>query len=627
LSKSRRQKTASPAPKPAVAPGFLKVHGWRILPLWILVAIAYSNSFQAGLVFDNAAIIGQDARIRAVTAGNLSQILHGDYWNTNQTSGLYRPVTTLSYLMNYAVLDNGTRPTGYHWINLALHAMNVAFAYGLGVIVLGDAWLAFALAALWGAHPLLTESVTNIVGRADLLATFGVLAGLLCYLMSRSAIGTRKWAWLAALAVAQTIGLFSKESGAVLPGIMLLYDLAWPSRATWRDRIPAYSVLTLPFVLFAYLRSGLPARMHVVFSENPLIGADFWTARLTAVKVIGKFLWLFLWPAHLSADYSYNAIPLATGAGSLAILLMLVCAIALVIRWRAANPPLFFFVGFFFVALLPASNLIVIIGSIMGERFMYLPSLGLAGCVIIAIRYLATKTPRAAGIAMAVVCVAGAARAYVRNFDWRDERSLWASAVAVVPESARAHNNLGNALLGEPGMLTEAIAEFKAALRIRPGYAEAHYNLGKTFALMNHLPEAIAEYQDALQNPSDYSNSQHDANVHISLGNVLARLPGRLTEAIAEYRVAIRIQPQRADAHYNLGNALAKSSLEDAITEWSAAVRIDPDLADAHYNLGIALASLPGRRADAIAELEAGLRSRPDAAHRMMLDRLKAAGQ
>src|SRR5271157_2151341 len=81
-------------------------HAWRILALWALVLAAYSNSFQAGLVFDSAAMISQDARIRAVTPQNLRLILTEQYWHSRTISGLYRPFTTASYLLNYAVFGN-----------------------------------------------------------------------------------------------------------------------------------------------------------------------------------------------------------------------------------------------------------------------------------------------------------------------------------------------------------------------------------------------------------------------------------------------------------------------------------------------------------------------------------------
>jgi tetratricopeptide (TPR) repeat protein len=653
-------------------------HGCRLLALGSLVVVAYSNSFHAALVFDNASAIGEDPRIREATQQNIESILRGGYWYGNSgraaTSGLYRPFTTFSYLVNYAVLGNGPRPTGYHWVNLALHEVNVALVYALGVLIFGGIAPALALAAIWGLHPLLTESVTNIVGRADLLAAFGVLAGLLCHVRGAAAVGRRRVTWLAGLAAAQAVGLFSKESAAVLPGIMLLYDLTWREGSTWRRRASGYAAAALPFAAFFYLRSGLQTHMLIEFTENPLVSAGFWTARLTAVKVVGKFLWLFLWPARLSADYTYNAVPLfgwraSNWEDAKALMALAVClggallAVLLAVRWRRTGKPLLFFLVFFFVALSPTSNLIMLIGSIMAERFLYLPSVGLAGCVVAAIHALGQRRllnrPAAARIAWAalgLVCLAFTARTYARNFDWQDDRSLWASAVEVCPESARphynlgmelerlpyglpgaiaeyraavriepgfaeAHNNLAHALARMPGQLPEAIAEYQAALRIRPDLAAVHYNLADTLARMpGRLPEAIAEYQAALRIRPDY------ADAHDALANALAQTPGRLPEAIAEYQAALRIQPDLAAVHYNLANALAQTPgrLPEAIAEYQAALRREPDFAEAHVNLGNTLARTPGRLPEAIAEYEAALRIRPDPQLRQMVDRLRA---
>src|SRR5208283_3663902 len=124
-------------------------HAWHMLALWALVLAAYSNSFQAGLVFDSAVAITRDARIQAVTPRNLQLILTEEYWHGSTTSGLYRPLTTFSYLVNYAVFGNGTHPAGYHWVNLALHAVNVSLVYLLGLLVFEAAPVpALALAAL-----------------------------------------------------------------------------------------------------------------------------------------------------------------------------------------------------------------------------------------------------------------------------------------------------------------------------------------------------------------------------------------------------------------------------------------------------------------------------------------------
>jgi tetratricopeptide (TPR) repeat protein len=601
-------------------------HAWRIVALWVLLGAAYSNSFEGALVFDGAKIVTQDSRIRAVTAENVRLIFSEEYWYKGAPSGLYRPLTTLSFLMNYA-LGSGANPAAYHWTNFVLHEINVTLVYWLGLVIFGDPALALALAALWGLHPLLTDSVTNVAGRADLLAALGVLAGLLCYVKGTGALGTGQAKacprWVAGMVAAQFFGLLAKENAAVLPGLMLVYDMAWPERSTWRARGPAYATLVLPFGVWLYLRSQVQTHMLIHFMENSLVSGSFLTARLTAVKVIGKLLWLFVWPALLSADHSYNAVPLFgwhifEWEDAKALIAMAVClgAVLLALRWRHRRKPLFFFIGFFFVALIPTANLVILIGSIMAERFAYLPSVGLAGCAAIALHELARRLPfrppvcaRAAWTGMAVVCVGLGARTYTRNLDWHDRLSFWTSTVSASPNSARPHNNLGETLSRIPGRLADAVAELETAVRILPDYADAHYNLGNALARVpGRLPEAIAEYRQALRIEPDF------AQAHINLGNLLAQMPGRLPDAIAQFEAALRSDPDLADAHYNLGTILSQipGRLPEAVAQFQATLRIQPDSAKAHNILGSVLSQMPGRQAEAIAECQAALRIQPD---------------
>src|SRR5438034_1142152 len=99
---------------------------------WILRALlcaitlaAYSNSFELELASDAHVIVAIDTRIREASFENFSLILTTDYWWPNPADTLYRPVTTLSYLFNYAILGNRTNPAGYHWLNFLLHAIDV----------------------------------------------------------------------------------------------------------------------------------------------------------------------------------------------------------------------------------------------------------------------------------------------------------------------------------------------------------------------------------------------------------------------------------------------------------------------------------------------------------------------
>jgi tetratricopeptide (TPR) repeat protein len=457
-------------------------HALAMLGLWALALLAYSNSFRAGLSLDNAWVIQEDSRIQAATFENARLILTQDYSYRNSSSGLYRPLTTFSYLLNYTILGGGANPAGYHWVNFALHVVNLLLVYWLGLLLFQEMGPACALAAVWALHPVLTESVTNIVGRADLLAGFGVLAGLLCHANSAAASGRRKLAWLAALMLAAGIGMFSKESGVVLLAAMAIYDFTFGTGGV-RARLPGYIAAALPVAVFLYVRSRVFAGLAAVpvpFTDNPLVGSGFWTARLTAVKVIGKYLWLLVWPRDLSCDYSYNQIPVAGGFAALAV-----CggAAAIAILCYRRHTAVCFFIAFFFAALAPTSNLVILIGSIMAERFLYLPSLGFAGCLVWAIY----RRPRIAPAVLGVVCVALAIRTYARNIDWLDDRSLWSSAAKVCPASYKTRLHLATALIGPKGEgMDRAIGEVDRSLAILDGVPDDR-NVPQAYAVAGFM--------------------------------------------------------------------------------------------------------------------------------------------
>jgi protein O-mannosyl-transferase len=489
------KKAAGKAPERAPAvplpcAGVTGGRAWRphalVIPaLAAVVLAAYSNSFGAALTFDNHLAIADDARIRAATPANIGLILHEDYWYGHSRSGLYRPVTTLSYLFNYAILGNGANPAAYHWINFLLHAVNAGLVYLLGLAVLRKAPLAVAMAGLWAVHPALTESVTNVVGRADLLAGIGVLAGLLCYIHGAAAAGWRRAAWLAAMAAAVLLGCFSKESAVVVLPAAIIYDCAFAERASWRGRLAAYAVLAGAVAVFLAVRARILTQLPqpiVGVTENPLVGADFLTSRLTAVGVVGKYLWLLVWPLRLSADYSYNQIPLfawrftAEDAQTLAALAVCCGLAVLAIAWRLRQPALFFFIAFFFVALAPTANVAILIGTAMADRFLYLPSIAFTGCLVLVVYAACRRVPEswrraAAPAVLAAIGLAFAARTYARNFDWADEVSLWTSGVRVCPNSYKTHQDLATAWMNArhaPDGITREVDRMLAILDTLP---------------------------------------------------------------------------------------------------------------------------------------------------------------
>ena len=177
-------------------------------------------------------------------------------------------------------------------------------------------------------------------------------------------------------------------------------------------------------------------------------------------------------------------------------------------------------------------------------------------------------------------------------------------AIAVRPDVAEAHNNLGNALLAQ-GQYQEAAASFVQAIKIKPGFEEAHNNLGSAYLKLGRLEEAAASFREALRLRPGIPEA------HFNLGNVYLKL-GRLEEAAASFREALKFRPDFAEAFNNLANVLQiQGRIEEAVTCSRQALRIKPDFAEAHNNYGNMLLA-QGRLAEGAECFRLALRLKPD---------------
>ena len=552
-----------------------------------IVLAAYSNSFGTGFVFDSAPIVLKDPRIRAVSAENLGLIFSRDYfWPHASGVGVYRPVTTLSLLLNYAVLGNGANPSGYHWVNLLLHVINVWLVFALAARLFGRDRPALLAAALWAVHPIGSEAVTNVVNRTDLLAAMAVLSGLLLYGRSLDAgKGVRYRSALALFAVAAA-GMFSKESGVAIAGMLPLWDISFGTgdwRAEARRRLPAYGAVAAALGLLWWGRHMVFRALpwgEIPFIDNPMAWADFWPAKLTAIKVIGLDLRLLVWPGPLACDRSYNEISLAGWADAGAWLALLVVATILtaaVVR-RRGDGVMFFAAGFFGIALAPVANLFLPVGTMIGERFLYLPSVAFA-IAVVALAYRGGRE-RFVEASLAVLILVCGCRTWMRNAEWTSELTLASADVRTAPGSFRVHEMLAHALSEENAKanIDEAIRQQEMAWRIlRPvparfGYQQAPANLGgyyiakgdmmggaatsegrawyeKAVAVLSEgeaMSRAVERHYDEAQRAhgKPLENRAAMPNLYLNLGAAYAEL-GRNSDAIQAFRYGGTWSPNR----------------------------------------------------------------------------------
>jgi len=553
-------------------------------------------------VLDNQPLILQDPRVQSATWDNVRLIFNHSYWWPIAEHGLYRPFTKLTYLVNYAVLGHTNHPEGYHAVNLALHVINVWLVYALGLRLAGRVRLAAAIAAVWAVHPILTEAVTNIIGRADLLAAFGVLAGFWCYLRSLEPAGDRRvrWLFLLGLGASTVVAVFSKESGVSLAGVILLHAVVWRRNPPpWRSLAAAAAVMTPALLLFWYLRTSVmseatAAEFH--FVDNPLVGAPFVLGRLTTLRIAVKYLALLVWPAALSNDYSYSQIPISTGGAADWLALVAVLAgIGATVWLLRRQPAVLFLAGLAVVTFIPVSNLLFTTGTIMAERLLYLPSIGVVACVVIGLNAVTERwAPRALAPAIAVLVLALGARTWQRNADWHDDVSIWSSAVRAAPGSFETHRGLAISL--------------HAADPSRSNLGTVIAEIERSLAILDGLPDrlnATDAYADAglfYQERGDYRWSKDVLLRGVAIDRAVA--DDYVRQEVARGRDATSIAPvglpilyeRLAVTHVRLGERdLALEAARRART-------LEPLLPESHKTVAWVLDSI-GRRADAAVAL------------------------
>jgi tetratricopeptide (TPR) repeat protein len=486
--------------------------------VFAVAAALYANTLGGGFVLDDGLAVQHNPLIRSLH--RVPELLVSDYWEPRMKGGLYRPLTTLSYALNFAVA--GDRPALYHGVNVLLHALNSVLVLTLSFRLTRDRAVAVGAGLLFAAHAVHTEAVAGIVGRAELFSAGFFLSAFLLYLRSEEREGRASTvAYFGSLA-AHALSLLSKENGITLLGVLFCYDLVYRSdprrslvaraRRVFAGRWSAYlgyALVALGYLLLRHLvlAAGEPVDATKRI-DNPLIYlAPGWRV-LNALQVSLRYLGLLVFPLRLSYDYSYDQIPMLDSLldpWSIAALggaLGLIAASAM--AWRR-SPPLFFAIACFAVTFSIASHLVVPIGTIMGERLLYLPSVGFCLALALVLRALADRLPvspaaarTAFGIALAIAVALHGARTLVRNRDWASDQTLFLHDLAVSPNSAKVQYNVGIVLVAQ-GKLEEGIEHFRNTIAIDPAHSGAHGALGTALLQLGREQEAIEAYEIAVR--------------------------------------------------------------------------------------------------------------------------------
>ncbi|KAM9403279.1 protein O-mannosyl-transferase TMTC1-like isoform 3-T3 [Salvelinus alpinus] len=391
----------------------------RYAVLLALCALCYSNSLHGEFVHDDVWAISNNPDVRP--GSSLQSIFTNDFWgkrmadNTSHKS--YRPLCILTFKLN--ILLGGMTPLYFHVVNVCLHcAVTCLLMHTCDRCVFDDPRLAFLTALLFAVHPIHTEAVSGIVGRADVLACMLFLLAFLSYIRCVGVCGSGSadslpstvsvWALGASLLLG-TCAMLVKETGITVFGVCVLYDALVLCRKPLLLHLSGSKMKDLLRISVPFLKRACAVSLYVavimsfrlwlmggsmpLFSEqdNPAsFSPHLLTRFLTYCYLLAFNAWLLLSPAVLCYDWQVGSIPLVeslwdtrnVAALLLGVVMVALCLHCVMSLQRLESREVLLGVLFLVCPFIPASNLFFRVGFVVAERVLYMPSMGY--CILVA---------------------------------------------------------------------------------------------------------------------------------------------------------------------------------------------------------------------------------------------------
>ncbi len=563
-----------------------------ILPIMIITGICFLPVFNNALTnWDDEYYVVQNSLLRGPDwAGIFSKPVVSNY----------HPITVASLALNYSI--SGLDPTSYVLLNLLLHLANTGLVFYFIWLISGKRlWVAAFSSIVFGIHPMHVESVAWVSERKDVLYTLFFLLSLVQYWFF---LKTGKNKNLIYCFLFFGLSLLSKPAAIILPLILFLLDY-WYGRSFSKRNI----IEKIPFLLLSAVFAILTVKLQ---SKTAIASLDFyplWTRFFFATYTSMMYAVRFFVPYPLSAFHPFPA----TQSLGLPIMLSPVFSVALLVfMWfKRKNKLIIFSILFFIINLILVLQIISIGGTLLAERYTYVPYIGLTFLIGMLLdkysgsvsKYIVWGIPAAVLAVFAVIT-------FQRTKVWKDSDTLWTDVIKHFPKTSVPRNNRANYLIRLSSSVSDqakqnellqraledcnvtlktgfnharayenrqniylrlnkdtlALRDAGALIRLEPRNRLGYYTKGAVYMRFNMPDSAIAFFNKCLE---------IDPNTDFALnnrGSLLFNHYKKYREAMADFTKAIQINPQgdyflnRSYCHYQLGELeLAKNDARMAM--------------------------------------------------------------
>ena len=499
------------------------------------------------------------------------------------TANYYRPLMNVGYLLCYQVF--GLRAFGYHLANVFLHVAVVCAVFLLIKRLFQNRNLAVMTAVLFVVHPVHTETVAWIAASPDLEMTFFYVVTFWLFLVAARPGGRTSYFSQLAMAAGYVLTLLSKEA-VTLPLLATLYEHLYRDdrlETKLTQKVQRYAVLWV--LTFAYLVFRVRI-LGALGSGSSVHHLSWYQTFLSALTLLGQYLWKLLWPVDLLVFCPFHAPsklfdPLVLGG----LAALATCSMLFVHLWRHSRS-LSFGLLWILVPLAPVLNARWMPQAAFEERYLYLPSVGfcwLLGWGLLRLQARASTRrviwSRALATSFGILVVFGLYRTIARNRDWKDSSTIFENSLAVCPEAYYIRRDLG-AIYWEKGDMESAEREWRAAYETEPNYSLTSSSLGLMYMQKQDYPQALEFFKKALQ--FDPQSPEGHLNIGVTYMNMHS-----LDLAEPELRAAVSLKPLYPDARNALGKLyLDEGRMGEAEEQFRRSVEAEPN-STGYGNLGL----------------------------------------
>ncbi|HKK76957.1 MAG TPA: tetratricopeptide repeat protein, partial [Saprospiraceae bacterium] len=346
-------------------------------------------------------------------------------------------------------------------------------------------------------------------------------------------------------------------------------------------------------------------RRTLEFSENPLPFQATEKRLPTALNITQQYLQLLVWPAPLRFYYGYNMLPILDWSspkvwGALFLLLGLSVLTLSAIFWDT-------WVAWGGILLLLSlaqfSNYLIPLPGIIGERFLYIGSLGfivlmvqLSNLAIQKWQLVQKQRFRTIGVLLSVGLIVGVSLYVIkRNQHWKDRLTLYQHDITHLSQSAKAQQLLAAELLKKAEevaeeahrtmLLKEASKHFKACVAIYPNFPYGFFDLGTTQMKLGNYAEA----QQSTERSLDVDVYNPQARFQLAM---IHELQSEWLQAVDDYQMTITNHPDMLEAYLNLSTLLFRTGdVQDGLQIAYTALERWPNSLALLTNIGNVLAS------------------------------------